>query len=433
MFAPLRQRNFALLWFGQLISLIGDWLLFVALPFYIYTITGSTLATGIMFIIQTLPRVFLSSVAGVFVDRWSRKKTMLFANLIQAVALLPLLLMHSANMIWIVYICAFVDSCVAQFFLPASNAIIPNLVDKEQLLSANALNSMSQELTRLVGPLLGGVLVGLFGIGSVVLVDSVSFLFAAFMIALITVSVQPVKDQESTAQAASVSSGVAGLSTLWHEWLDGLRLIRRDKLLRAIFLALGVSMIAEGILQVILAPWVKTVLHGTTLTFGWIATVQAIGGLIGSLLIPRISKIIAPARLIPISGMLVGLLVFAIVNVHNFLFVLILVGCVGVVVIGFFVTLFTMLQEGADDAYRGRIFGAFGVVQAVTMLLGMGLASTLGDAIGIVPVLDIAAGCDFVAGLLAFLVVLHKKPQVITPEQAQAVTGDMLKREQAVL
>src|SRR6202140_1528925 len=72
MLAVLRQRNFGLLWVGQNISMVGDWVLFVALPFYIYALTGSTLATGIMFIVQTLPRLFFGSVAGVFVDRWNR-------------------------------------------------------------------------------------------------------------------------------------------------------------------------------------------------------------------------------------------------------------------------------------------------------------------------------------------------------------------------
>src|SRR5579884_1501541 len=88
MIAALRQRNFSLLWFGQLISLLGDWILFVALPFYIYTLTGSTLATGVMFIVQTLPRLFLGSVAGVFVDRWNLKYTMVIVNLVQALILL---------------------------------------------------------------------------------------------------------------------------------------------------------------------------------------------------------------------------------------------------------------------------------------------------------------------------------------------------------
>jgi MFS family permease len=115
--------------------------------------------------------------------------------------------------------------------------------------------------------------------------------------------------------------------------------------------------------------------------------------------------------------MIVGLLLLAIVNTTSFLVDLFLIGLAGVTVIGFFVSLFTLLQESSADAYRGRIFGTFGMVQALTMLLGMGLASTLGDSIGIVPVLDIAAGCDFFAGVLAFLVVRHmsqpKQPEGI--------------------
>jgi MFS family permease len=403
MLATLRQRNFSLLWFGQLISLIGDWLLFIALPFYIYTITGSALATGIMFIVQTLPRIFISSLAGVFVDRWSRKYTMLVTNLIQSVVLLPLLLVHSKDMLWIVYTCAFVDACVSQFFTPAANAIIPNLVDKEHLLAANSLNSMSQELTRLIGPFLGGVLMGLYGINSVIIIDALSFLIAAGTIALITVQAMPNQEKSAPTRA------VAGLARLWQEWLAGLQLVKQDRLIRAIFLAFGASMIGEGLIQVILAPWVKDVLHGTVLTFGWIATSQAIGGLLGSLLMPYISKVIKPTRLIPMSGVLVGLLLLAIVNIPILAVDLVLVGLAGVAVIGFFVNLYTLLQASAVDAYRGRIFGAFGVVQALTMLLGMVLASSLGDRIGIVPVLDIAASCDLLAGLLALLVVRNLK------------------------
>src|SRR5258708_14145552 len=124
-----------------------------------------------MFIIQTMPRIFLSSIAGVFVDRWSRKYTMLITNLIQSIVLLPLLLVHSKDMLWIVYTFAFVESCVSQFFMPAANAIVPNLVDKEHLLAANSLNSMSRELTRLVGPLLGAVLMGVYALNNVGLDD----------------------------------------------------------------------------------------------------------------------------------------------------------------------------------------------------------------------------------------------------------------------
>ena len=135
MLAALHQRNFAFLWFGQVISLIGDWVLFVALPFYVYSLTGSTLATGIMFIVQTIPSILFGSVAGVFVDRWDRKRTMLIANLAQAITLVPLFIVHSQQWIWVVYIFAFIEALISQFFDPAKSAIIPNLVDEEHLLS----------------------------------------------------------------------------------------------------------------------------------------------------------------------------------------------------------------------------------------------------------------------------------------------------------
>src|SRR5690348_17013037 len=221
MLAALRQRNFAFLWFGQVISLIGDWVLFVALPFYVYTHTGSALATGIMFIVQTIPRIFFGSVAGVFVDRWNRKRTMFIAELSQAFALVPLFLVHSQQWLWIVYIFAFVESIISQFFIPAKSAIIPNLVDEEHLLAANSLNSMSQELTRLVGPFLGGMLLGLLGINSVIVVDAASFLISAGMIALISLpaSAIPAKEQNG------IASPFANVTKVWHEWTEGLQLV----------------------------------------------------------------------------------------------------------------------------------------------------------------------------------------------------------------
>ena len=90
MLAILRQRNFALLWLGSLISFVGDWVLFIALPVYIYDLTGSALATGGMFIAQTAPRLLFGSIAGVFVDRWDRRRTMIVANLLSAAVLLLL-------------------------------------------------------------------------------------------------------------------------------------------------------------------------------------------------------------------------------------------------------------------------------------------------------------------------------------------------------
>src|SRR5437762_8156300 len=109
MIAILRQRNFALLWLGGLVSFAGDWMLFIALPVYVYDLTGSALATGGMFIAQTLPRLLMGSVAGVFVDRWDRRRTMIAADLSRAAILLLLLLVRSADQIWLIYLVAFLQ------------------------------------------------------------------------------------------------------------------------------------------------------------------------------------------------------------------------------------------------------------------------------------------------------------------------------------
>ncbi len=106
MLSILRQRNFALLWFGQVISMAGDWVLYASLAFYVYTLTGSVLLSGSMLIVSTLPRIVLGSVAGVFVDRWDRRRTMIVADLGRAVVLLALLAVHTVSDMWIVYLAA---------------------------------------------------------------------------------------------------------------------------------------------------------------------------------------------------------------------------------------------------------------------------------------------------------------------------------------
>ena len=143
MLAVLRQRDFSLLWFGGVLSVTGDLFLFIALPFFVYERTGSVLATGAMFAAETLPRLLFGSVAGVFVDRWDRKRTMVFADLSRAVVLLPLLAVAAGGPLALVYAVAFVEATVSMFFLPAKSATIPNLVAERDLTAANSLDSLS--------------------------------------------------------------------------------------------------------------------------------------------------------------------------------------------------------------------------------------------------------------------------------------------------
>ncbi len=404
MLTVLRQRNFALLWFGQLISLTGDFVLLTALPFYIYQITGSALATGTMFLVQALPRLFFGSLAGVFADRWNRRRTMIASDLLRAGILLPLLFVHSRDLIWVVYVVAFTEQLISQFFIPAKGAIIPNLVEEQHLLSANSLNSTSDAITRLIGPPLGGVLLALLSLNSVVLIDSASYLVSGIMILLILMPPRPVPMEEAIAdtrkeQAAKTATALANV---WREWFAGLRLVARERLLTALFITSGLIGLSQGIINALIVVFVRLVLHGDASTFGLLITFQGIGTLLGSVLLGQIGKRLKPVYLIVMGTTPAGLILLVILYFPNLYLAFALITVIGLLVVGFFVTEQTLLQSSVADEYRGRVLGAYSTTSSLLYIVGIASGGILGDHLGVVGALDIAAGLFALAGIVAF-------------------------------
>src|SRR5215210_7061224 len=220
MLQVLRQRDFSLLWFAGLISLIGDMMLVIALPVAVYDLTGSALATGGILIARSVPTLLLGSIAGVFVDRWDRRLTMVVANLVRAPILLLLLAVDSADRLWLVYVVAFLSSIFSRFFRPAENALLPRLVAEDDLIPANSLNSLNNNLSLLLGPALGGLIAARYGLGGVALADAASFLVAGAMI--LAIATPSRAERVTDSESEDVRHAWA---RLWHEWQDGLRLI----------------------------------------------------------------------------------------------------------------------------------------------------------------------------------------------------------------
>ncbi|MHB8598554.1 MAG: MFS transporter [Ktedonobacteraceae bacterium] len=415
MLTLLRQRNFALLWFAGLISLIGDWMLMIGLPIYVYLLTHSALATSLMFIAGILPQIALGSVAGVFVDRWDRKRVMIITNILLALCLLPLLLFHSVSWLWVVYSVAFLESLISQFFTPAESALLPRLVNEEHLASANSVSSLNGNLARLIGPPLGGIVAGLLGLNGIALLDAASFMIAAVLIMLITVNAQPVKKQVSEATKAKANPW----RDVWHEWLEGLRLVKQERNVAAMFALIAITSLGEGVFAVLVIAYVSKVLHGGALQLGWLQGAQAIGGLIGGLLIGFVVKKVSLPHLIGFGAIAVGFIDLLIFNYPTFfpgivigLALFVLVGIPGV---GFSTGVTTLLQTSVEDKYRGRIFGAMGTTSAILMLVGTTLAGLLGDPLGVVTVLNTQGGMYVLAGICV-LVLLRP---VIVKETAQ--------------
>ena len=384
----LRQRNFGLLWFGGLISFTGDWITLIALPVYIYTLTGSVLATGAMWMSSMIPPVLLGSVAGVYVDRWDRRVTMIIANFLSAPLMLILVVVQRPDQIWIIYVATLLKSTVGSFMGPAENALLPRLVGEEHLTTANALNTLNNNLARLIGPAIGGAVLAYLGFRFSVLLDASSFAIAGIMIALINAPRSITRVTTAEGEPAKRETNVL------HEWLEGLKLVRGSRLIGALFLLMGVAMIAEGLFEVMIIPYVKDVLRGGSQELGFLFTGQAVGGLVGGVIVGRMSKRLNVANLVGPGLFALGLLELAVFNVPIFYFDILFFVLVGPAVIALETGIQTLLQMNVEDRYMGRVFGAFGTTIALAVLAGQGIASALGGQTGAVPLMTAGGSAD---------------------------------------
>ncbi|MEM7336024.1 MAG: MFS transporter [Chloroflexota bacterium] len=409
MLQTLKERNFALLWTGGLISLIGNWILVAAMPFHIYAVTNSAFATGAWLMAYIAPGVILGSVAGVFVDRWDRKQTMVVTSFMQAAIILVLLFAQTPETLWLVYVVAIVESSIAQFFGPAENAMLPSLVDEEKLLAANSLNSMNDNLARLIGPAIGGTLLGLVGLTSVVLLDAASYLLAGILILLVNAP----KNVTSPTRSES-SAPTSGWSTVWREWLAGLNIVRHRRILGSLFLIVGIALFGDAIISAILVVFVQDIMGLGSVEFGWMMTARGIGGLIGGLLVAQLGQRWSSGQLISVGLILSGFIILTAVTLPTLYIVLPAMLLAGIPAIVVFVTIQTVLQQETEDEYRGRIFGAFGTTITLLMLAGSGIGGVLADQLGGTALMSGAAIFYVLAGILAAALLLKPTRKAVT-------------------
>lgn len=400
MLATLRNRNFSLLWLGGLISLSGNWILLTALPFYVYNLTGSALATSGLMMAYIAPGIVFGSVAGVFVDRWDRRRTMIGVSLAQAAVIPLLVLVRSPEQIWLVYLVAFLEAGLGQFFGPAENALLPTLVGEEHLVAANSLNAMNDNLARMIGPALGGVLLGVLGLSSVIWADALSYLAVGLLVMLVSAPARPPRSQPDVVAEKAVGQW----RQVWQEWLAGLRLVRHDQLLLAIFAVFGIALFGDAILSALLVVFVQDGMGLGPVEFGWIMTARGVGGLLGGLLIAQFGSKFKPVQLIGGGLAVSGLLILVMVNVPSLPVVMGLMVVGGPFFMGWIISGWTLLQTSTADEFRGRVFGAFGTTTTLLMFVGSGLAGLLADYLGATSLLNAAALIYVVAGVLGWVV-----------------------------
>ena len=405
MLAVLRQRNYALLWFGGFVSNVGDFVLFVGLPYEVFRLTGSTYATAGVVLSHLVPHILFGSIAGVYVDRWDRRRLMIVVNVLQAASLLPLLLVGQLG-IWVIYAVLVVESSISQLFGPAETALLPTLLagGKDELLTANALSGVGHHLSRLIGPAIGGLVVAIGGLSAVTIVDSASFVASAGMLFLIRSPSTAHRVAESLEHAA-----VSAWGKLVREWRDGLRVVLHDPVLRALLVFASITAVGEGLTSALFVVWVVGPLHSDSTGWGLVLSTQAIGGLAGALVIARLGS-----RLRPLPLLIGGALAFGAIDLVLFTYpvlyphigpALVMLVIVGVPGAAMGAATTTLQQSQTEDSHRGRVAGAIGAVAAVGALLGAVAAGVLGEFVPVILLLVTQGSVYVISGTAVWLMV----------------------------
>jgi len=392
---------FRRLWIAGVVSDAGDWLMFIALPLVVLQLTGSAFGTSIAFLLELAPPVLLAPLVGRLVDRLPGRGVMVAALLAQAGSLLPLLAVHDRSDLPVVYGVIVAQATFATVFEPAKNAMLPTLVGAERIVSANALVGLNNDLGRIVGGPLGGVLLAFAGLGGVAAADIATYLVAAALVA----SLPGQRAARGTEGATDVAARRGG----------GVLRALRDPATGVPIAIVVLAAVAQGLFLVLFVFFVTDVLGGDEADVGVLRGVQAVGAIAAGAALGVLG-----ARLDVLRLTLVGVVAFAAITAvtwnssfltHAMPLYVVLFGVIGAPAVLMGAGLTSLLQRASPDGQRGSVFAALGLGQAVGQAVGLLAGGLLQDVVGTLPLMEVQAGAYAAAAILA-LVLLPRTARV---------------------
>jgi MFS family permease len=347
------NRNFRLLFIGQMISQLGDWFNNVAVFALLLDLTGSATAVAWMLIVQFLPIAIVGPMAGVVVDRVNRRRVMIAADVVRGVLILGLLLVRRADQIWIAYVVMALTVSASAFFEPARTATIPNITAADQLLAGNALSSALWSAMLAIGASIGGLVTALAGRDAAFVVNALSFFASAVFIAQTRYDARP--------RPGPRPQGLAAL-TGWSDFVEGFRYLRRHSHVAALmFVKFGWG-IAGGVLLLltIFGQRVFPVAGSTAAGIGVLYGARGIGAGLGPITLrwllgqtpAALRRTLGPAYFI-VGGFYIAL---AFAPTLPLAALAVLCAHFGGSILWVFSTV--LLQLEVPDRFRGRVFAA---------------------------------------------------------------------------
>ncbi len=402
-----RNRNFVLLWVAQLISAGGDTFTFLALAIRIdsiFTDPGDAVrALAAVLIAFALPKLLIGFVAGTLVDRLDRRVIMIISDFSRAL-LLPcfLLLRTPADLGWAVVI-GFLVACASAFFNPARTALLPALVEDEELLTANGWIQAGQNVAMLAGSVLAGMVIAYWTTEAAFWIDSVSF----FVSGLLVVGISGV--------ATRIDPKLAKKDTAWSDLLEGVRFASRSLLVQGIMIGAAFAMLALGAINVLFVPFLSSAFGASAGAMGAMMFALGLGMLIGGGYLATIGRRIAPLRTAVVSLLLLGVTAILFGRAPGYYVALIIVPFVGMTIPPLTAALQTLLQRGVDAAMLGRASAVVEMSMGLANLVSMGVAGFVGNLIGLRNAFVLGGGLMGMGAIASGLIV-RKARQQVQPE-----------------
>ncbi len=408
----LKNRNFFLLWLGQVISQLGDRLGLMALIGFAYSkrTYGSTLELFKIFLFIIIPVFLISPVAGVYVDRWDRRRTLYMCDFLRTalVLIIPLFLFHIKNLAF-AYFIIFLVFCITRFFIPAKLAIIPDLVSRKDLLMANSLVNVTGMIAAIAGFGISGILIEWLGAEKGFYLDSLSFFVSAVLIFFVAYKDGHSPNLQELKQVISEAIN----KSVFQEIKEGILYFIRQKEIRFTAGVLFALSSALGAVSIVLITFVQNTLHSATRDLGLFIMFMGAGLFIGTLFYGRFGQRFSHYRTISIAlsltGGIISVSVFILARYQFFWIAALFAFLLGVFFSPVMAAVNTIIHNVSDNGMMGKIFSSMEVLMHLGFLIFMFISSILAEKFSHGAIL-IIIGC-LIAMLGAASLILNRKIQ----------------------
>lgn len=367
-FSSLRYRDFRLLWLGVLFTSSGQWMEQVAMGWLILELTDSPFMLGAKMFFRSIPLLFFGSIGGVAADRIDRKKMMIIGQIAIMVIIFVLAVLTVTGLvnIWHVFIASFLTGTAWSFMIPVRQAMVPDLVEKKDLMNAIALNSAAFQMTRILGPAVAGFLVGMVGVGGAFFVQT-----AAYTLVILFVVLMRIPDTLSSARHSS----------MWHNLREGFQYVGKNRNVLALLLLALFPMIFGMPYTSIMPVFARDVLDIGASGLGILMAAPGIGALAAALTLAGLKNFKRKGLLLLVGATMFGVTLIAFALTSWLPLALVFLVFVGLSNVSFMATNNTLLQTIVPNEVRGRVMGIYSLDMGLVPFGGL-IAGSMASLFG---------------------------------------------------